>query len=121
MLTPEHPLSILILGLRTDLTDKQLTELGAVMGTEQCPWEVLLSLANLHRVTLLWYLRLQQHDLLRQMPADLRDYLAFYPGRVDGCFLDGERVRPQPGEFYGGWVTDDIKGPFKGEPGTGHW
>jgi len=53
--------------------------------------------------------------------ADLRDHLAFYPGRVDGCFLDGERVRPQPGEFYGGWVTDDIKGPFKGEPGTGHW
>ena len=75
MLTPDHPLSILILGLRTDLTDKQHTELGAVMGTEQCPWEVLLSLANLHRVTLLWYLRLQQHDLVRQMPADLSDYL----------------------------------------------
>ena len=75
MLTPEHPLSILILGLRTDLTDKQLAELGAVMGTEVCPWKTLLSLANLHRVTLLWYLRLQQHDLVRQMPKDLRDYL----------------------------------------------
>ena len=51
----------------------------------------------------------------------LRDHLAFYPGRVDGCFLGDERVRPQPGPFYGGWVTDEIRGPFKGEPGTEGW
>lgn len=51
----------------------------------------------------------------------LKDYLAFYPGRVDAAYLDDERVRPQPGQFYGGWITDDIVGPFKGEPGTGHW
>ncbi len=50
----------------------------------------------------------------------LRDAVAFYPGRVR-CFLDGERVRPQPGEFYGGWVTDNILGPFKGEPGSEDW
>jgi len=53
--------------------------------------------------------------------AELRNALAFYPGRVDGCFLDDERVRPQAGEFYGGWVTDEIVGPFKGEPGTEGW
>jgi uncharacterized protein (DUF427 family) len=47
-------------------------------------------------------------------------YLCFYPGRVD-CFLGGERVSPQAGGFYGGWVTPDIVGPFKGDPGTGHW
>ncbi|MEL7451111.1 MAG: DUF427 domain-containing protein [Pseudomonadota bacterium] len=52
--------------------------------------------------------------------AALRDYLSFYPGRV-ACFVDEERVRPQPGGFYGGWVTDEIAGPVKGEPGTGHW
>ena len=75
MLTSDHPLSILILGLRTDLTDKQLAELFNVMGTEACPWEALLALGNLHRVTLLWYLRLQQCGLTRQMPEDLRDYL----------------------------------------------
>ena len=51
----------------------------------------------------------------------LQGYLAFYPGRVDAAYLDDELVRPQPGEFYGGWITDDIVGPFKGEPGTGHW
>jgi len=51
----------------------------------------------------------------------LRGYIAFYPGRVDAAYLGDERVRPQPGEFYGGWITNDIVGPFKGEPGSGHW
>ncbi len=51
---------------------------------------------------------------------DIRDALGFYPGRV-ACYVDDERVRPQPGHFYGGWVTDEIVGPVKGEPGTGHW
>ena len=50
----------------------------------------------------------------------LKDYVAFYPARVE-CFVDGERVVPQPGSFYGGWITSDVVGPFKGEPGTGHW
>jgi uncharacterized protein (DUF427 family) len=53
--------------------------------------------------------------------AKIRDYVAFYPGPMDGCFVDGERVRPQPGDFYGGWITSDLVGPFKGEPGTHGW
>ena len=52
--------------------------------------------------------------------ARLQGYFAFYPQYVD-CFVDGERVRPQPGSFYAGWITDDLVGPFKGEPGSGHW
>jgi uncharacterized protein (DUF427 family) len=52
--------------------------------------------------------------------AAIKDYLCFYPGRVQ-CTLDGERVQPQAGEFYGGWVTADIVGPFKGDSGTGNW
>jgi uncharacterized protein (DUF427 family) len=47
-------------------------------------------------------------------------WLACYPSLLR-CFVDGEPVRPQAGGFYGGWITDDIAGPFKGEPGTGHW
>ena len=47
--------------------------------------------------------------------------IAFYAGRVDDATVDGEAVRPQPGGFYGGWVTDDVVGPFKGEPGTEGW
>lgn len=50
----------------------------------------------------------------------LKNHIAFYPGRI-ACFVDGERVEPQPGRFYGGWITSDVVGPFKGEPGTGHW
>jgi uncharacterized protein (DUF427 family) len=50
----------------------------------------------------------------------IRGYIAFYPGLVD-CFLGGERVRAQAGGFYGGWITSEVVGPFKGEPGTGHW
>ncbi len=50
----------------------------------------------------------------------LVDHLAFYPGRVE-CYVDGERVQPQPGRFYGGWITAELAGPFKGEPGSEHW
>ncbi|MDX1481982.1 MAG: DUF427 domain-containing protein [Woeseiaceae bacterium] len=52
--------------------------------------------------------------------AMLKDHVAFYPGRIE-CYVDGERVRAQPGGFYGGWITADIVGPYKGDPGTGHW
>jgi uncharacterized protein (DUF427 family) len=51
----------------------------------------------------------------------LRERIAFYAGRVDVATVDGERARPQPGGFYGGWITDDVAGPFKGEPGTEGW
>jgi uncharacterized protein (DUF427 family) len=53
--------------------------------------------------------------------AALRDHVAFYPGRVDTASVDGERVVAQAGDFYGGWVTADIQGPFKGGPGTAGW
>ena len=48
-------------------------------------------------------------------------YVAFYPGRVDEASVGAERVTPQPGGYYGGWVTANIVGPFKGDPGTGGW
>ncbi|SEM55695.1 DUF427 domain-containing protein [Streptacidiphilus jiangxiensis] len=51
----------------------------------------------------------------------LADALAFYPGRVDQCLVDGEPVQPQPGDFYGGWITSRIRGPFKGGPGSQGW
>ena len=53
--------------------------------------------------------------------AALRDHVAFYPGRVDGAWIGDERVRAQPGDFYGGWITSDLVGPFKGAPGTRGW
>ncbi len=53
--------------------------------------------------------------------AALKDHLAFYANKVDECWVDEERVVPQPGNFYGGWITSDLKGPFKGAPGTAGW
>lgn len=53
--------------------------------------------------------------------AALKNYVAFYPQRMDGCFVDGERVTPQSGDFYGGWITCEIVGPFKGDVGTWDW
>lgn len=51
----------------------------------------------------------------------LAGHIAFYPGRVDEATVDGERVRPQEGGFYGGWITSRVRGPFKGAPGTEGW
>ena len=48
-------------------------------------------------------------------------YIAVYPSRMEACYLDNELVQSQPGDFYGGWVTSDIVGPFKGDPGTWGW
>ncbi|MEM7111451.1 MAG: DUF427 domain-containing protein [Chloroflexota bacterium] len=53
--------------------------------------------------------------------ANIKNYVAFYVAPMDSCTVNGEIVRPQPGQFYGGWVTDDVVGPFKGEPGTRGW
>ena len=67
------------------------------------------------------------HDVAWSYPqptapfADLRDHLAFYASRVDECTVDGERVQAQPGDFYGGWITSLVRGPFKGAPGTSGW
>jgi uncharacterized protein (DUF427 family) len=51
----------------------------------------------------------------------LCDHVAFYPGRVDAAWLDDERVQAQQGDFYGGWITADLIGPFKGPRGTLAW
>ena len=51
----------------------------------------------------------------------LRDHLALYPGRVDQATVDGEVVEAQEGDFYGGWITSRVTGPFKGAPGTWGW
>lgn len=53
--------------------------------------------------------------------AMLRDHVAFYAAPFDRCSVDGETVVPQPGGFYGGWITSVVAGPFKGIPGSTGW
>jgi uncharacterized protein (DUF427 family) len=47
---------------------------------------------------------------------ELAGWFALYPGQMDGCWVNGERVIPQQGGFYGGWITSQVDGPFKGDP-----
>jgi uncharacterized protein (DUF427 family) len=53
--------------------------------------------------------------------AALADHWAFYAQKLERCTVDGEVVDPNAGSFYGGWITVNVTGPFKGAPGTGHW
>lgn len=53
--------------------------------------------------------------------APIVDHWAFYAQALDECWVDDERVAPNEGSFYGGWITANVEGPFKGAPGTAHW
>jgi uncharacterized protein (DUF427 family) len=53
--------------------------------------------------------------------APIKDAVAFYASKMDACYVDDELVQAQPGDFYGGWITSDIVGPFKGLPGSWGW
>ena len=53
--------------------------------------------------------------------AKLADYVAFYASKVDACWVGDEQVAAQEGDFYGGWITSRVVGPFKGAPGTRFW
>ena len=53
--------------------------------------------------------------------AAIKDYIAFYPSKMDACFVNDELVASQEGDFYGGWITSEIVGPFKGANGTWGW
>lgn len=94
--------------------------LSADSGTSFCEWK---GRATYHKVCVAAHCVAQAAWSYPQ-PYDnygaIRDYLAFYPARV-ACYVDGERVRPQAGDLYGGWITGEIVGPFKGEAGTAGW
>jgi uncharacterized protein (DUF427 family) len=51
----------------------------------------------------------------------IQGYVAVYASRMDACYVDDEQVEPQPGGFYGGWITKNIVGPFKGGPSSWGW
>jgi len=53
--------------------------------------------------------------------TSIRDYIAFYPDPLDQCLIDGQEITPQPGQFYGGWISQYEAGPFKGIPGSHFW
>lgn len=101
-------------------SDIELTLLRPAAGSTLCEWKGQASYFDLVYstgiiVSAAW-------TYLNPTPAfeQIAGYLAFYPKKL-ACYLDGERVRAQPGGFYGGWITSEIVGPFKGEAGTRFW
>lgn len=89
-------------------------------GRSACEWKGLAQYWSIHAAGQLYEAVAWSYPTPRAPYAELAGYFSVYPGRV-ACFVDGERVRPQDGGFYGGWVTDEIVGPWKGGPGTGGW
>ncbi len=90
-------------------------------GESWCEWKGIAKYWTLRgrgveAITAAWSVEQPTRDF-----TAIRGYVAVYAGRVDECRVDGEVVIPQPGEFYGGWITAAIKGPFKGLPGTMGW
>jgi len=90
-------------------------------GRSFCEWKGIAGYLDVvaggrHEARAAWTYRDPVRDYSR-----LRDHVAFYPSRMDACWLDEERVRSQAGDFYGGWITDELRGPFKGGPGTTGW
>jgi uncharacterized protein (DUF427 family) len=101
--------------------DIKMKYLNSVPGSSYCEWKgrasyYTVSVGDEQAERACWY-------YLNPTEAfeTIENYIAFYPSKMDACLVDGERVQPQPGGFYGGWITKDIVGPFKGEQGTAGW
>ena len=99
--------------------DIDLQQLMPVPGRSFCEWKGMARYWGLaghpHLGAVAWSYDDPSADF-----AALRSMLAFYPAQLD-CRVDRQPVRPQPGGFYGGWITDEIVGPYKGEAGTSGW
>jgi uncharacterized protein (DUF427 family) len=91
-----------------------------IPGGSYCEWKGMarywtVSTPSLRLEAVAW-----SYDDPRPAFEDIRGYVSFYPGRI-ACYIDGVRVQAQPGGFYGGWITPEVVGPFKGGAGTAGW
>ena len=100
--------------------DIDLSKLEKGDGKSLCEWKGLASYYNIIVGEIIVMNAGWKYENPFEGYKEIRDYIAFYPSKLD-CFVDREKVLPQPGEFYGGWVTSEITGPFKGEKGSESW
>jgi hypothetical protein len=102
----------------TSQHDVRIEHLLAVSATSFCEWKGIARYFDVHvdgkRVTRAAW---AYPDPTPEFIA-IKNYIAFYGHLMDACFVGDELARPQPGSFYGGWITNNIIGPFKREPGT---
>ena len=101
--------------------DVDMTLIEPVEGSTFCEWKGLASYGDI----VVGGERLERAAWWYPEPtpgfANIVNYLALYPGQVDSATVEGEVVDAQEGDFYGGWITSWITGPFKGAPGTRGW
>lgn len=98
-----------------------LAELIPVRGTSFCEWKGRAAYFDV-RVGGRTASRAAWSYIAPDKPFQaLAGYVSFYAGAMDACFVGDERVIPQPGDFYGGWVTANLQGRIKGAPGTENW
>ncbi len=101
--------------------DVRMELLAPAGGRSYCEWK---GIASYYTVSVngktvenaAWY-----YKNPRSRYRELKNFIAFYPRKMDACYVDGEEVQAQPGDFYGGWITSDITGPFKGGPESMGW
>jgi uncharacterized protein (DUF427 family) len=101
--------------------DVQMTCLTRSQRTSFCEWKgragyYSIQVGDRHEPDAAWF-----YPQPTAAFAAIQNYIAFYPSRMDACFVGEEQVTAQPGDFYGGWITSNIVGPFKGAPGTWGW
>jgi uncharacterized protein (DUF427 family) len=88
--------------------------------TTHCEWKGKASYWDLKTDDIWIQNAAWSYEMPKEAFRDIKGYLCFYPSKVT-CKVDGELVKPQPGNFYGGWMTSEITGPVKGENGSGGW
>ncbi|MGI9327005.1 MAG: DUF427 domain-containing protein [Pseudomonadales bacterium] len=98
--------------------DVNWDSLMVVAGSSMCEWKgaaTYFAIRTDPETAIAW-----SYTTPNKKYAQLQNFVGFYPGRI-ACFVNDERVRAQPGHFYGGWITAEIVGPFKGDPGSNNW
>ena len=93
--------------------------LGTSPGSSVCEWKGVAKYWTLSSNPKLGVVGWSYPDCTPAL-EQIRDFISFYPAAL-ACYVAGERVRAQPGQFYGGWITNEIVGPFKGDSGTEYW
>jgi uncharacterized protein (DUF427 family) len=101
--------------------DIEMEYLQLAEGQSFCEWKGIAGYYNIvvsdrQALKAAWFYSRPTPDF-----AEIKDYIAFYAHCMDACYVGDEKVTPQPGNFYGGWITKDIVGPFKGEAGSWGW
>ncbi|MEM6255917.1 MAG: DUF427 domain-containing protein [Cyanobacteria bacterium P01_D01_bin.156] len=101
--------------------DIAMTYLSKAAGTSFCEWKgrahyYTLTVGERVAERVAWF-----YPTPTERFQSVANYVAFYPSSMDACYVNEEKVQAQVGDFYGGWITSDIVGPFKGEVGTWGW